>query len=69
MSFGANTAAKLKNVIYITVLGGVICPLFTCIAFGFDLERAVKGFIAGVLISALSAYLETYIFIGTSRQI
>ena len=69
MSFMANTAAKLKNVVYVTILGGIIGPLFACIAFRFELERANKRFIAGVLISALSAYLETYIFIGTSRQI
>lgn len=69
MSFGANTSAKLKNVIYITVLGGVIGPLFTCIAFGFDLERAVKGFIAGVLISALSGYFETFVFRGKLKKL
>lgn len=69
MSFKVNTAAKLKKIMFVTILGGIIGPLFTCIAFGFDLERAIKGFIAGVLISALSAYFETFIFRGKLKKL
>ncbi len=69
MSMNANTAAKLKNVIYVSILGGVIGPLFTCIAFGFDLERAIKGIVAGVLISSMSAYFETFVFRGKLKKL
>jgi len=69
MSFKVNTAVKLKNILYVTIPGGIIGPLFTCIAFGFDVERAIKGFIAGVLISALSAYFESFVFRGKLKKL
>jgi len=62
MSFKKNTASKLKNILYVTVFGGIIGLLFTCLAFGFDLERAAKGFIAGILITFLSACFESFVF-------
>ncbi len=62
MSFKVNTSAKLKTVLIAAVTGGVIGTLFTCIAFGMDLEHAVKGFIAGAIISFLSALFEKFIF-------
>jgi adenylate cyclase len=69
MSFKVNTASKLKNILLVTTFGGTIGPLFTGIAFGFDLERVIKGFIAGVLITSLSAYFETFIFRGKLKQL
>jgi len=69
MSFKVNTAQKLKNILYVTLLGGTIGPLFTCIAFGFSIDRAVKGLVAGVLISSLSAYFETFIFRGKLKKL
>ncbi|HMQ78991.1 MAG TPA: adenylate/guanylate cyclase domain-containing protein [Ignavibacteria bacterium] len=62
MSLKANTAAKLRSIIYVTIFGGIVGPLFTCLAFGFDLERAIKGFVAGILISFLSSYFESFVF-------
>lgn len=62
MSIKINTAAKLRNILIVTLMGAFVGPLFTCIAFGFDAERAIKGLIAGVLISGLSAYFETFVF-------
>jgi adenylate cyclase len=58
----------MKTVISAAVVGAVIGPLFTCIAFGFDIERAVKGLIAGVLISFLSAFFEKYILENSFKK-
>ena len=69
MSFKKNTAVKLKNILYVTFFGGVIGTLFTCIAFGFDIERALKGFIAGIMITSFSAYFETFIFKGKLKKL
>lgn len=62
MSFKVNTSAKLKTVMIAAFTGAVIGTLFTCIAFGMDLERAIKGFIAGAIISFFSALFEKFIF-------
>ncbi len=62
MSFKTNTLTKLKTVLIAAITGAVIGMLFTCIAFGFDIERAIKGFIAGAVISFLSALFEKFIF-------
>ncbi len=69
MLLKANTAVKLRNILYVTILGALVGPLFTCLAFGFDLERAVKGFIAGVLISSFSAYFESFVFRGKLKKL
>jgi adenylate cyclase len=62
MSFKTYTAGKLKTVLYAAIIGALIGSIFTCIAFGFDIERAIKGFIAGTMISFLSAFFEKFIF-------
>ncbi|MBL8017671.1 MAG: adenylate/guanylate cyclase domain-containing protein [Ignavibacteria bacterium] len=54
-------SSKLRTVFGAAIVGAVIGPLFTCIAFGFDIERAVKGLIAGVMISFLSAFFEKFV--------
>ncbi|HJY64268.1 MAG TPA: hypothetical protein VJ455_08940, partial [Ignavibacteria bacterium] len=62
MALKANTISKLKAVFGITIFGMIVGPLFTCIAFGFDIERAIKGFVAGFLITFLSGIFEKIIF-------
>jgi len=62
MALKANTKSKLKAVFGITIFGMIMGPLFACIAFGFDVERAIKGFIAGFLITFLSGTFEKLIF-------
>jgi adenylate cyclase len=62
MALRANTKAKLKSVFGITVFGMIVGPLFVCIAFGFDIERAIKGLVAGFLITFLSGIFEKIIF-------
>lgn len=69
MSLKANTAVKLRNIVYVTILGAIVGPLFTCLAFGFDLERALKGLIAGILISFFSAYFESFVFRGKLKKL
>lgn len=62
MALKASTKAKIKGVIRVTLFGMIIGPLFACIAFGFDLERAIKGIIAGFSISFLSSFFERFIY-------
>jgi adenylate cyclase len=69
MSFKANTIGKLKVVFGATLFGVIIGPLFTCIAFGFELERAVKGLIAGFLITFLSGMFEKFVFETKFRKL
>jgi len=62
MSLKANTIGKLKGVFTVTLAGMIIGILFACIAFGFDIERVVKGLIVGFLISFLSSFFEKFIY-------
>ncbi len=62
MALKANTWVKLKGVFIATFFGVVIGPLFVCLAFGFDLDRALKGGIAGFSISFLSSFFEKFIY-------
>ncbi len=62
MALKANTVNKLKGVFTATFFGMVIGPLFVCIAFGFDFDRALKGIIAGSSISFLSSFFEKFIY-------
>lgn len=62
MSLKANTLGKLKTVFGATLFGIIIGPLFACIAFGFDIERALKGLVAGFSITFLSAFFEKFVF-------
>src|SRR4030095_9084094 len=58
----AKTKANLKIVFSSTLVGVIIGPLFVCIAFGFDIQRALKGFIAGFLITFLISFFERFVF-------
>ena len=62
MALKANTKDKLKVVLTVSLTGMVIGILFACIAFGFDLERAVKGLVVGFLISSSSSFFEKFIY-------
>src|SRR4030095_7694343 len=62
MALKANTKEKLKSVLIITISGMIIGVSFACIAFGFDIERVVKGLIVGFLISSLSSIFEKFIY-------
>lgn len=62
MALNANTWVKIKGVFIATLFGVMIGPLFVCIAFGFDFERALKGIIAGFSISFLSSFFEKFIY-------
>ena len=62
MALKAKTVNKLKGTLVVTLFGMIIGPLFVCIAFGFELDRALKGIIAGSLISFLSSFFEKFIY-------
>jgi len=62
MALKANTKDKLNVVLTVSLTGMVIGILFACIAFGFDLERAVKGLVVGFLISSSSSFFEKFIY-------
>ena len=62
MSLKANTVAKLKGVFSVTLLGMVIGVLFTGFAFGFELERLIKGMIVGFMVSFMSSFFERFIY-------
>lgn len=62
MAIHKNTKAKLKTVGGLTLFGIIVGSLFTCIAFGFELDRAIKGLIAGFLITFLSGMFEKFIY-------
>lgn len=69
MALKANTIAKLKTVLAVTLFGIVIGPLFTVIAFGFEFDRAVKGLVAGFLITFLSGLFEKFVFETRFRKL
>lgn len=69
MALKANTISKLRTVMAVTLFGVIIGPLFTCIAFGFELDRAVKGLIAGFLITFLSGFFEKFVFENRFRKL
>lgn len=62
MALTANTISKLKGVFTVTLAGMIIGVSFACIAFGFDIERVVKGLIVGFLISFLSSFFEKFVY-------
>lgn len=62
MALSANTKSKLKNVLRVTAAGMIIGALFVAVAFGHDIERILKGIIAGFLITFFSSVFEIFIF-------
>lgn len=62
MALKTKTVNKLKGTLLVTLFGMIIGPLFVCLAFGFEFDRAVKGIIAGSFISFLSSFFEKFIY-------
>jgi len=62
LAINKNTKAKLKTIGGLTLFGLIVGPLFTCMAFGFEIDRAIKGIIAGFLITFLSGFFEKFIY-------
>jgi adenylate cyclase len=62
MALKASTVNKLKGTLIVTLFGMVIGPLFVCLAFGFELDRAIKGIIAGSFISFMSSFFEKFVY-------
>jgi adenylate cyclase len=56
------TREKIITVAIVSLVGVVVAPLFTVIAYGFSLVPLVKGIIVGFLITSVSAYFETFVF-------
>ncbi len=69
MALTANTKSKLKTVLLVTLAGIIIGPLFVAIAFGNDLERIIKGMIAGFLITSISSIFEIFVFTDKFKKL
>jgi adenylate cyclase len=69
MNLSVSTKSKLKTVLFVTAAGVVIGPLFVAIAFGNDLERIIKGMIAGFLITSLSSIFEIFVFTDKFKKL
>ncbi|MDQ3019308.1 MAG: adenylate/guanylate cyclase domain-containing protein [Bacteroidota bacterium] len=52
----------MKSVIVISLIGIIVGFLFTVLAFGFDLARAIKGVVAGFLITFIIGLFEYFVF-------
>lgn len=62
MKSQGRTREKLITVAIVSLIGIVVGPLFTVIAYGFSIVPLIKGIIVGFLITSVSAYFETLVF-------
>ena len=69
MGIKEKTKSKLKTVLFATLIGTLIGVLFVTIAFGFDIERAIKGFSAGFVITFLISFFEKFIFSARFKKL
>lgn len=69
MSIKEKTKSKLKIVLSSVLFGIVIGPLFVCVAFGFEIERFIKGLIAGFLITFFISSFEKFIYEARLRKL
>jgi|SRR6185436_19134904 len=69
MAFSVRTKSKLKIVLLVTTAGILIGPLFVGIAFGNDMERLIKGMIAGFLITFTSSIFENFVFTDQFKKL
>lgn len=59
----------MKSVIIISMIGIIVGFLFVVIAFGFDPARAVKGVVAGFIITFIIGLFEFFVFQNRFRKL
>ena len=62
MKLSVGIKTKLKTVIIVSLACAVIGPLFTGFAFGFMVDRIIKGMIGGFFILLVSSLFEIFVF-------
>ena len=60
---------KLRSIFIISLIGVVVGLLFTVGTFGYDFARAVKGIVAGFIITFLIGIFEFFVFQNKFRKL
>lgn len=60
---------KIKSVIIISLIGIIVGFLFTVVVFGFDTARAIKGVVAGFIITFVIGLFEFFVFQDKFRKL
>lgn len=60
---------KFKSIFIISIIGIIVGFVFTVRVFGFDTARAIKGMVAGFLITFLIGIFENFVFRNMLRKL
>ena len=60
---------KFRSILIISLIGIIVGFLFTVLAFGFDTARAVKGIVAGFIITFLIGTIENFVFQNNFKKL